>query len=293
MQNKGNIALFLTAAIWGFAFVAQRVGMEHVEPFIFNGIRFGLGSFSLLPLIWYYGRRPGKPTVPVYCYSPIWSGLIAGLILFVAASLQQIGVVYTTAGKAAFITCMYLIMVPIAGLFLKHRITMAAWLGSALAVAGLYFLCVKEDLTVSFGDVLVLGSALFWTVHILYIDHISNRVDVLKLACVQFAICSVFSLTVAAAVESPTVAGIEAATVPILYGGLCSVGIAYTLQIVGQKYASPTHASIILSLETVFAAIGGYLILDEQLGSRELLGCALMLGGMLLSQMKGAEKENR
>ena len=291
MQNKGNIALFLTAAIWGFAFVAQRVGMEHVEPFIFNGIRFGLGSFSLLPLIWYYGRVPEKSAMTAYAYNPIWSGLIAGLILFIAASLQQVGVVYTTAGKAAFITCMYLIMVPIAGLFLKHRITIAAWLGSALAIAGLYFLCVKEDLTVSFGDVLVLGSAVFWTVHILYIDFISNQVNVLKLASVQFAICSVLSLAVAAALESPTVAGVSAATVPILYGGLCSVGIAYTLQIVGQKYASPTHASIILSLETVFAAIGGYLILDEQLGSRELFGCALMLGGMLLSQMKGANKE--
>lgn len=292
MQNKGNIALFLTAAIWGFAFVAQRVGMEHVEPFIFNGIRFALGSLSLLPLIWYSGRKPERAAGASHSMSPFRSGIVAGLILFVAASLQQIGVVYTTAGKAAFITCMYLIMVPIAGLFLQHRITLAAWLGSALAVTGLYFLCVKEDLTVSFGDVLVLGSALFWTVHILYIDHVSNRVDVLRLASVQFAICSVLSLAVAAAVESPTADGIAAAAVPILYGGICSVGIAYTLQIVGQKYASPTHASIILSLETVFAAIGGYLILDEQLGSRELAGCALMLGGMLLSQMKGAAKDN-
>lgn len=292
MQNKGNVALLLTAAIWGFAFVAQRVGMEYVEPFIYNGIRFALGSLSLLPLIWYFDRRQSGSASSLSQLNPIHVGLIAGLVLFSAASLQQIGVIYTTAGKTAFITCMYLVMVPLFGLFLKHRIAPTAWLGSALAVVGLYFLCVKENLTVSFGDVLVLGSAFFWSIHILYIDHVSNRIDVLRLASVQFGVCAVLSLLVAAAFESPTMAGIEKAAVPILYGGLASVGIAYTLQIVGQKYASPTHASIILSLETVFAAIGGYLILDEQLGSRELLGCALMLAGMLLSQLQGAGKSD-
>ena len=281
---KANLLLLLAAAIWGFAFVAQRVGMDYLGPFTFNGIRFALGSLSLLPLIWHYKNQP---QIPAACDRPLPSsqmGFLAGLMLFVAASLQQIGLVYTTAGKAAFITCLYIVLVPLTGLLLKHRIVLSTWLGCFLALTGLYFLCVKEDFTISYGDFLVLIGAFFWTAHILFIDHVSRRVSTLKLASAQFATCSALSLAIAAAFESSSLSNILQAAIPILYGGFGSVGIAYTLQIIGQKNASPAHAAIILSMETVFAALGGFLILGEILGLRELGGCVLMLAGMLLSQ---------
>jgi drug/metabolite transporter (DMT)-like permease len=258
--------------------------MDYIGPFAFNGIRFALGSFSLLPLIWLFHRYPQETTAQKNTLSATRMGLLAGLILFIAASLQQIGIVYTTAGKAAFITCLYIVLVPLAGLWLKHRVSFNTWAGCILAVIGLYFLCVKEDFSIAFGDVLELIGSLFWTAHILLIDHISRRVDSLKLAAIQFATCSALSLAVALATESIALDSILQAGVPILYGGIGSVGIAYTLQIIGQKNASPAHAALILSMETVFAAIGGFFILAEILGVRELAGAVLMLGGMLLSQ---------
>ncbi|HMM22322.1 MAG TPA: DMT family transporter [Selenomonadales bacterium] len=294
MRSTSNLLLLLAAAIWGLAFVAQRVGMDHVGPFTFNGVRFALGSLSLVPLMIYFTRQDtatsGAKDGPRAAKAS-YAGLLVGAILFIAASLQQIGLVYTTAGKAAFITCLYIVLVPITGIFLRHRITLPTWLGSILAVVGLYFLCVKESLTISYGDLLELIGAFFWTAHILVIDHYSRKVDTLKLACFQFLTCSVLSLLTAVAIETITTDGIVQAAVPLLYGGVCSVGIAYTLQIVGQKHAAPAHAAIILSMETVFAALGGYLLLDERLGPLELLGCALMLAGMLLSQLQVMKPE--
>lgn len=284
-RTKANLLLLLTSAIWGFAFVAQQVGMDHIGPFTFTAVRFALGSASLIPLILYF-KKTEKPA-PAATANTTYVGLAAGCILFCGASLQQVGLLYTTAGKAAFITGLYTVLVPIAGILLKQRTSLITWLSSLLAVTGLFFLCVKENLTLSYGDLLELVGAFFWTAHIILIDHFSHKVDSLKLASVQFATCSVLSLTAALALETITLDGIRLAGIPILYGGLASVGIAYTLQIIGQKYASPTHASIILSLETVFAAIGGYLFLQEILGVRELWGCLLMLSGMLLSQLKG------
>ncbi len=284
MKLKSNLLLLLTAAIWGFAFVAQRVGMEYIGPFTFNGVRFALGSLSLVPLIVFYkpnfqsSRDKGNKTWRV--------GLLTGSILFIAASLQQIGLIYTTAGKAAFITCLYIVLIPIIGIFLKQHITVSTWLSSILAILGLYFLCVKEGFTFSYGDLLELLGACFWTAHILLIDHFSRILDTLKLAFFQFITCSVLSLGIALLLETITINGILQAGVPIIYGGILSVGIAYTLQIIGQKNTSPSHAAIILSMETVFAAIGGYLLLNEQLSFRELLGCSLMMVGMLISQKK-------
>jgi len=286
MQFRASITLLTAAAIWGFAFVAQRVGMEHLGPFTFNGIRFALGGFSLLPLIWFFRNHPQATIQPKKPLSVTRMGLLAGIILFIAASLQQVGIIYTTAGKAAFITCLYIVLVPVAGLFLKHRLSTTTWIGCVLTVIGLYFLCVKEDFSIAYGDFLELIGALLWTTHILLIDHISRRVDTLKLASLQFATCSLLSLVVALFLESTTVNAILQAGIPILYGGFASVGIAYTLQIIGQKNASPAHAALILSMETVFAAIGGFLILGEILGARELIGCVLMLSGMILSQMR-------
>ena len=286
MQIRATLILLTAAAIWGLAFVAQRVGMDHLGPFTFNGIRFALGGLSLLPLIWFFRRQP--PVAPPAGRLPVLpTGVIAGLILFTAASLQQVGILDTTAGKAAFITCLYIVLVPLAGLLMKRRISRSVWLGCGLSLAGLYLLCIREDFTIGQGDLLELIGALFWTVHILYIDQVSRRVDTLKLAAIQFATCSVLSAVVAVATETAASAeAVLAAAVPLLYGGFGSVGVAFTLQIIGQKNASPAHAALVLSLETVFAAVGGFLILNEILGSRELAGCALMLAGMLLSQYK-------
>jgi drug/metabolite transporter (DMT)-like permease len=283
---KANLLLLLAAAIWGFAFVAQRIGMDHVGPYTFNGIRFALGSLSLLPLILFYHNRGQGTETNSDILPAARVGVMAGVILFIAASLQQIGLIYTTAGKAAFITCLYIVLVPLTGIFLKQRVSLPTWLGCLLALTGLYFLCIKEGFTISYGDLLELIGAFFWTAHILLIDRYAQKVDTLKLSCFQFITCAALSLITALCIETITWQGISQAGLPILYGGLFSVGIAYTLQIVGQKSASPSHAAIILSMETVFAAIGGYLIINEHLGVRELWGCGLMLAGMLVSQLQ-------
>ena len=279
-----NIMLLLAAAIWGFGFVAQRLGLDFLEPFAFNGLRFLLGSVSLLPLIWWFSRR--SQVSDADDSSLIKAGLLAGGVLFVAASLQQVGLLYTTAAKAGFITGLYLILVPILGLLLKHRSGVTTWLGAGLALVGLYLLSINDDFTMSYGDLLQFIGALFWAVHILLIDHYSGRVSQLKLSAVQFAVCGVLSLGVSLIFETPDVAGVLAGWQPILYAGLVSVGVAYTLQVVGQKSANPAHAAIILSLESVFAAMGGVWLLDETLSARAWFGCALMLAGMLLSQIR-------
>ena len=284
MQIRASITLLIAAAIWGLAFVAQRVGMDYLGPFTFNGIRFALGGLSLLPLIGYFRQHPSSDVKPEDQLSVFHTGLGAGLILFAAASLQQVGITDTTAGKAAFITCLYIVLVPLAGLLLQRKIARATWIGCGLSLIGLYLLCIKEDFSIAYGDLLELIGSLLWTVHILLIDHVSRRVDTLKLAAIQFSVCSLLSLVVALFTESTSLPAILQATVPLLYGGFGSVGVAYTLQIIGQKNASPAHAALVLSMETVFAALGGFLILNEILGSRELVGCALMLAGMLLSQ---------
>lgn len=288
---RSNLLLFLAAAIWGVAFVAQRMGMEYLGPFTFNGVRFALGSLSLLPLILFYkDSSPRNRDASYDSKNVVVAGLLAGVVLFIAASLQQIGLLYTTAGKAAFITCLYIVMVPLVGIFLKQYVSMSTWVGSVIAVGGLYLLCVKDSFFISYGEVLELVGAFFWTIHILVIDHFSRKVNVLKLACVQFITCSILSIITALLIETINMEAIYLSAIPILYGGICSVGIAYTLQIIGQKYAEPSHAAIILSMETVFAALGGWLILNEKLGVQESLGCAIMFLGMLLSQLQSIRK---
>ena len=285
---KADILLLLTAAIWGFAFVAQRVGMEHIGPFLFNGIRFALGSLSLLPLIYLgmgNGRAESVLAVSTGRASKIAGTVLAGLVLFGGASLQQIGIVYTTAGKAGFITGLYVILVPIIGLRLGRETSAGTWTGAVLAVVGLYLLSVTRQFTIDKGDLLVLFSAFLWAAHVLWISWLSPRMNPLVLASAQFAICSLLSLLTAWAVEPVFLPSILAAAVPILYGGLCSVGIAYTLQVVAQRDAHPAHASILLSMEGAFAVLGGWLLLHETLSLRGLLGCAFMLSGMLLSQL--------
>lgn len=292
-EVKSNMMLMTTAIIWGFAFVAQRVGAAYVGAFTFNGIRFALGSLSLIPLILYLANKEKKGELSIPSISAVPGGIVAGVILFLAATVQQIGLTETTAGKAAFITGLYIVLVPLFGIFLKHRVSINVWFGAILAVSGLYLLSVTEGFSISRGDFLQLIGAIFWTFHILSIDHFTKKADPLKLSFIQFVTCSALSMIVALIFEEITLSGLTQALIPILYGGFFSVGIAYTLQVVGQKHAKPSHAALILSMESVFAAIGGLLILNERMEVRGYAGCALMLSGILLSQLKnyGLSKE--
>ncbi|OGB94011.1 MAG: hypothetical protein A2Z31_04205 [candidate division NC10 bacterium RBG_16_65_8] len=285
---KADSLLLLTAFIWGFAFVAQRVGMEYVGPFGFNGVRFALGCLVLLPLRFRNGIRGDDPSSRddgLFSLSGLGGGLLAGLVLFAGASFQQVALVYTTAGNAGFITGLYVVLVPIIGIALGHRTHAGTWIGAALAAVGLYLLSVTDQFTVSPGDLLVLIGAFFWAGHVHIIGWLSPKQDPLKIAFLQYAACAALSLFVAGAIEQSRTSNYVSAAIPILYGGLMSVGVAYTLQVVAQKKAKPAHAAIILSLEAVCAAIGGWIILNETLSPRGIAGCILMLCGMLISQL--------
>lgn len=290
---KANILLFLAAVIWGLAFVAQRVGAQYMGPFTFNGFRFALGSISLLPLLYFFkDKEAEKGSMEGSSTGVFKAGLIAGIVLFTGASLQQYGMHATSAGKAAFITGLYIVLVPILGVFLKHDISAGTFMGALVAAIGLYFLCVTDGFSIAFFDLIEVIGAFFWALHILVIDHYSSRVNALKLALTQFMVCAGLSLVSALIFETITLEALSQAFIPILYGGICSVGIAYTLQIIGQKHAQPAHAAIILSLETVVAVIGGFFLLDETMGTRGILGCVLMLAGMLISQMQNFRKSD-
>lgn len=285
---KADWLLLLTAVIWGSAFVAQRVGMDHVGPFTFNGVRFTLGALVLLPLV--VRRKPLAPPEPgqdrgVPGGILLWGGILAGVVLFTAAALQQVGLVYTTAGKAGFITGLYVIIVPLLGLIWGFRPGWGGWAGACMAVLGLYLLSVTEDFTLAPGDFLELLGAFFWAVHVLILGWLSPKVRRVRLAFIQFSVCAFLSLATAGFLEPITAEGLRLAAVPILYGGLLSVGVAYTLQVVAQRHAPPVHAAVILSLEAVFAAVAGWILLGEVLDLRDIVGCGLMLAGMLTAQL--------
>lgn len=291
-EFRASLMLLLAAAIWGFSFVAQRVGARYVGSFTYNGVKFMLGFLSLVPLMIYFNKKSGenkgqdKEHGSYFNRSTLIAGVTAGLVIFTASSLQQIGLVETTAGKAAFITGFYIVLVPFMGIFLKHRIQRSTWLAAGFAITGLYLLSITKDFTISRGDLLELIGAFFWAAHILLVDKYTKTIDTLKFSFVQYAVCAILSMVVAIIFEDITLIGLKQAIVPILYGGIASVGIAYTLQAFGQKNAKPSHAAIILSMETVFASIGGLIILNELMGIRGYIGCGLMLAGMLLSQLK-------
>ncbi|WP_228255141.1 DMT family transporter [Ornithinimicrobium avium] len=304
-RTRANLLLVLTSAIWGLGFVAQRLGADHMGALSFNAARFGIGALSLLPLIWWFAARdrraplvvPGPPAGEVLdevpprmgaSRSPLLPGLAAGAVLFTAAGLQQLGLESTTAGKASFVTGLYIVLVPVLGLAVGHRATRAIWVGLGVAVPGLYLLSMTEDLTIAPGDMLVLVGAFFWALHILVIDHFVRTVDALRLSAAQFAACALLSAGGALILEEQPFTGLGPALWAVLYGGLFAVGVAYTLQVVAQQDAKASHAALLLSLESVFGALGGWLLLEEVMSPRMLLGCVLMMTGIVVS-LRGTE----
>jgi drug/metabolite transporter (DMT)-like permease len=322
---RADILLLLTAGIWGFGFVAQRSGMAYMGPFAFNGIRFILGSLSLLPLILWRSKISSNKVTTIFTKKWSLYSLAAGVCLFVAVILQQFGLMFTTAGNAGFITGLYVVLTPIFGIFLGRRTGPATWFGSVFTVAGLYFISAAGNLdSINPGDIITVISAVFWACHVLLIDRLVRDIDPIALSSGQFAVCGFLALIGAFLAEPfiiplmeqlnpalletgtfawlpfPTLlAGLSAHTitfpvdalVPILYGGLGSVGIAYTLQAVAQRDAPPAHATIILCFEGCFAAFGGALLLSEKIGHWTLLGFILMLAGMLVTQWEVIAKK--
>ena len=283
---RADLIMLLAAAIWGFAFVAQREGMETMGPFLFNAARFFIGSAVLFPLVWYLSKKNKTPTNKETSTKKLLiAGTIAGLFLFLASSFQQVGIQYTTAGKAGFITGLYIFFVPLIGIFFGQRTGSGTWLGAFIAVIGLYLLSINDDFSIARGDLLQLICAVFFAAHILVVGYVAKRMDPLKLSLIQYVVSGVLSFFIAIAIEVITWQMIVDTAIPLLYAGVMSIGVGYTLQVVAQQHAKSSHAAIILGLEGAFAVLGGWLILDENLSSRGLIGCGLMLSGMFLSQL--------
>lgn len=285
-QYKGNLLLLLTAIIWGSALVAQSVSMDLVGPFTFQCMRSILGTLALLPVAAVFrDKQNPRLRTPAGRRDQRVCGLICGVSFFVAGSFQQIGLCYTSPGKAGFITALYIVLVPLAGIFFGKRAGWHVWAGVLLALAGLYLLCVTEGFSIQLGDLLVFFSSFAFAVQILAIDHYSGRVDGIKLSCTQFAINALLSGMGMLVCETPSLSAIPACWLPICYTGILSGGLAYTLQIIGQRYTGPIIASLLLSLESVFSVLFGWLLLNQALSGRELLGCALMFAAILLAQV--------
>jgi drug/metabolite transporter (DMT)-like permease len=270
--------------IWGSTFVAQQIGMaKGVGPMTYNGLRFTLGCLSLIPVILW--RKKYVVATEENAKFPILGSLIAGLFLFGAASFQQIGLQYTTSANSGFITGFYILFVPLLGLFLGQKISKSVWAVIPVCLFGFYLLSVTSDFKISKGDVLTLVCALLWAGQILVIDRVARNGDPLQIACLQFALCAVLSVLSGLAFETCTLAQVKAASGAIAYGGLMSVGIAFTLQVICQKRCPPAPAAIIMSLEAVFAAIAGYLVLNQELTVRAILGCVLIFVGVVMAQL--------
>ena len=287
--------LFLTAVIWGVAFVAQSVGMDYVGAFTFNFTRCIIGGLVLIPCIMFLDwlkKREKKNSEPEKQdrKTLLTGGVCCGVALCVASNLQQFGIKYTTVGKAGFITAMYIVLVPLLGIFLKKTVGFKVWISVALAVAGLYLLCITEGFSIGWGDFLVLLCAFVFSIHIMVIDYFSPKVDGVKMSCIQFFVCGLLSGVGMLISETPDIHAILQAWMPILYAGVMSCGVAYTLQIVGQKGMNPTVASLILSLESVVSVLAGWLLLGQKLSTRELSGCALMFVAIILAQLPQKEK---
>lgn len=284
--------LLMAAIIWGFGFIAQRLGNQHIGPFTFNGIRFLLGALTVSPLLFFAGRRekrePRKETVSDSRIRRAWliASLVCGTALFAAASFQQIGLINTEAGKAGFITALYIILVPLIGLVLGKKVGWQVWIALAFAVGGLYLLMVKGGFSVATSDLIVLIGAFLWALHILSVDHFTDKVDGIRLAFGQFLVSGLLSLAIAIIRETITWASVKEALYPLLFSGIVVAGIAFTFQVLGQRDTDPTIAALVMSLEAVFAVIGGILVLNERMSTQEWLGSALMLVALVLAQVK-------
>ncbi|MHA6638939.1 DMT family transporter [Stutzerimonas frequens] len=281
---RADFLMLITAMIWGTAFVAQRIGMDNIGPFLFTGLRFALGALALLPLVIHQGRTAARHE-PFLQRGLLLGGMSMGLALTVGINLQQVGLLFTSVTNSGFITGLYVIVVPLLGLALGHKTGLGTWLGAFLAVAGMGLLSIGEDFTVASGDWIQLAGAFVWGVHVLLVSFFVSRHDAIRLAFLQFATCALVSLLLALVFEEIDPANIWLAGPALLYGGLFAVAVGYTLQVVAQKHAIASHAAIILSLEAVFAAIAGALFLDESLTLRGYLGCVLMFIGMLAAQL--------
>ncbi|MDE6913462.1 MAG: DMT family transporter [Lachnospiraceae bacterium] len=286
---RQSLILFLTACIWGLGFIAQSVGMDYVEPFTFTAARNVLAFLVLVPYIALTDKGKQRNDTSVIKQNKkilIIGGICCGICLFAASTLQQFGVKHTTVGKAGFITAMYMVLVPIFGVFLHKKAGMKVWTAVALALLGMYFLCItKGEFRLQLGDSFVFACAVGFTFHILVIDYFSPKSDGVKLSCIQFLVCAALSTVCMLIFEKPDMGDIFAAGIPILYAGVLSSGVAYTLQIVGQKGMNPTVASLILSLESVVSVLAGWLILDQKLSVREICGCVLAFAAIILVQL--------
>ena len=285
-QIKGSLLLFLAAIIWGVAFVAQSVGMDYVGPFTFNCVRTLIGGIVLIPCIVFLNRgKVKKKTNFTEKKRLLLGGICCGVALATGSTLQQFGIMYTTVGKAGFITAFYIIIVPILGLFLGKKCGLSVWISVVIALAGLYFLCIMDGFSIGKGDIYVFLGAIAFSIHILVIDHFTQFNDGVKMSCIQFFVCGILCFVPMMLFEHPEISVILLAWKPILYAGVMSCGVAYTLQIVGQKNMNPTVASLILSLESVTSVIAGFLVLHQNLSHRELIGCGLMFIAIVLAQL--------
>lgn len=293
---KSNAYLIITALIWGFAFVSQRVGLDHIDPLAFNVIRFALGGLVLIPFVVYNNKKLSKKqqTQQTEKKEFIIAGVVCGLLLCVSSGLQQFGLLYTKVGKSGFITALYIILVPLIGLFLKKRVSINVWVSVCIALVGMYFLCINENVPINRGDILTFIAAIGFALHIIAVDHFVKKIDGVNLSCIQLFVCSAASaLLMLFFGESFSLEGISAAWLPILYSGAMSCGIAYTFQVLGQRNTKPAVASLILSFESVFALLGGILILRETPLARELVGAFLMFAAVLLSQSNISFKKEK
>ena len=296
-KMQSNILLLITAFIWGSAFVAQKSGMEYIEPFTFNGIRTFIGGLVLIPVILIMNR--GKAAEETLSQGEkkqqnkllVIGGVCCGTVLFIASSLQQFGVMYTTAGKAGFITTLYVVMVPIISILIGKKIRPIMWLCVIMGAVGLYLLCMTDaSFKLTFGDTLVLLCAVAFSVHIMVVDHFSPKMDGVKLSCIQFITAGTLGLIGMIIFENPNLDAILQCWLPILYAGVLSSGVGYTLQVVAQKHAEPTVASLLMSLESVFAVIAGAILLHEVMSPRELFGCVVIFAAVIIAQLPSKEE---
>lgn len=294
-QIKSSLILLLTATIWGVAFVAQSVGMEYIGPFTFNAIRCVLGGLVLIPVILVLKKKKetGAENQEKEDKKTLWTGGIAcGVILCIASNLQQFGIMEASVGKSGFFTALYIVMIPVIGIFIGKRPGIKLWFCVALAVVGMYLLCMKDgSFTIERADIMLLLCALVFSFHILVVDYFSPKVDGVKMSCIQFFVCGVLSAVGMLFTETPDISNIQAAWLPLLYAGLLSCGVGYTLQIVGQKGINPVIASLIMSLESVISALAGWVILGQVLSPKEILGCILMFVAIIITQIPIGNKK--